>query len=282
MAVLGALVGFPLFDKVLLRRIFINLSSPFTGRKGENMNQKAKKIVKRAVDIFLWVFMAFACFVTVLAFLKNASDDGTPRIGNKMMMTVLTDSMEGPDGFNAGDLIFSECLTKDDVLNLKVNDVITFKADIDGDGWKSEGEYNTHRIVGIEEDPAHPGQLLFTTRGDHNIEIDITKVSSDDVLARWTGKRVAGFGKFISFLQTSTGFLCCIVLPMAALFIYELVVLLKNVNAVRNKDKKVITAEDEELIRQKAIEEFLAKQAQAQAQQNSDAAATENKDDKNA
>ncbi len=242
------------------------------------MNQKAKKIVKRAVDIFLWVFMAFACFVTVLAFLKNASDDGTPRIGNKMMMTVLTDSMEGPDGFSAGDLICSKCLTKDDVLNLKVNDVITFRADIDGDGWKSEGEYNTHRIVGIEDDPSHPGQLLFTTRGDHNLGIDTTKVSSNDVIARWTGRRIAGFGKFISFLQTSTGFLCCIVPPMAALFIYELVVLLKNVNAVRNKDKKVITAEDEELIRQKAIEEYLAKQAQ----QNSDAAATENKDDKNA
>ncbi|MCQ2413605.1 MAG: signal peptidase I [Clostridia bacterium] len=223
--------------------------------------------------------MAFACFVTVLAFLKNSSADGTPRIGNKLMLTVVSDSMEGPNGFYIGDLIFSDSITSEEALNLKVGDVITFPTNMIVEG---SVVYNTHRIVEIKEDTVHPGKLLFITQGDNTLGPDGYEVSSDNVIGVWTGKRVAGFGKFISFLQSSTGFLCCIVLPMAALFIYELVVLLKNVNAVRYKDKKVITAEDEELIRQKAIEEFLAKQAQAQAQQNSDAAATENKDDKNA
>ena len=43
---------------------------------------------------------------------------------------------------------------------------------------------------------------------------------------------------------------------------------------VRNADKKMITAEDEEMIRRKAIEEYLRRQAETQAQGESEKTAT--------
>ena len=66
-----------------------------------------------------------------------------------------------------------------------------------------------------------------------------------------------------------------LLLPLVAFFVYQLVVFIKNVVQVKNADKKVITAEDEELIRQRAIEEYLRQQAAAQNSQAQEQATTE-------
>ena len=55
-------------------------------------------------------------------------------------------------------------------------------------------------------------------------------------------------------------------LPIVLFFLYELAVFILTLVKVRNADKKIITAEDEEMIRRKAVEEYLRQQAEAKAQ----------------
>ncbi|MGN1099572.1 MAG: signal peptidase I [Christensenellales bacterium] len=224
------------------------------------MNQKAKKILKIVVNVLLWIFLILSLLMTILAFSAKASNAGYPKLGNTCLLTVLSDSMDGPDGFKRGDLIICDALDEEGKKNLQVGDVVTFYADLQGNGMKS---LNTHRI--IERNVDEGGNVTYVTQGD-NREVSFapdSPIGIDDIEAVWTGKRIAGLGSVIQFLQSSTGFLVCIVLPLAAFFVYELVVMIQAINKIRNKDKKQITKEEEEMIKQRAIEEYLAKQAAA-------------------
>lgn len=237
------------------------------------MNQTVKKTIKIVVNVLLWVFLALALFMTILAFSAQASNAGYPKLGDTCLLTVESDSMNGQDGkgFKKGDLIISHVLTDEEKQNLRVGDVITFFVDLNFDGEK---ELNTHRIIERKE---QDGVITYVTQGD-NREMSAqpdAPIGLSDIEAVWTGKRIGGIGAFIGFLRSSTGFLVCIVLPLAAFFIYELVVMINTINKIRNKGKKQITKEDEELIKQRAIEEYLAKQG------NGDKAKEESSDDNN-
>ena len=83
----------------------------------------------------------------------------------------------------------------------------------------------------------------------------------------------------MTFLGSQLGFGLCILLPLVAFFVYQLVIFIKTVVQVKNADKRVITAEDEELIRQRAIEEYLRQQAAAQNGQAQEQATTEEQTD---
>lgn len=235
------------------------------------MNQKAKKVTKIIVNVLLWIFLIFSLLITILAFSAQASNKGYPKLGNTCLFTVLSDSMNGPDGFKKGDLIVCRALSDEEKETLQVGDVVSFYADLNGDG---EMEMNTHRIIERKEEG---GKVTYVTQGD-NREVSFVPdapIGTDVVEAVWTGKRLGGVGSVIAFLHSSTGFLVCIVLPLTAFFVYELVILIKTVLKIRNKDKRQITKEDEELIKQRAVEEYLAKQAAAQKAAEEKAAAEE-------
>lgn len=227
------------------------------------MNQKAKKITKIVVNVLLWIFLILSLLMTILAFSAQASNAGYPKLGKTCLLTVLSDSMNGPDGFKKGDLIICRALDDDEKKDLQVGDVVSFYADLVGDGHKA---LNTHRI--IERNVDEGGNVTYVTQGD-NREVSFvpdSPIGVDQIEAIWTGKRIGGLGSVIQFLQSSTGFLVCIVLPLAAFFIYELVVMIMTINKMRNKDKKQITQEEEEMIKQRAIEEYLAKQSAQSAE----------------
>ena len=226
------------------------------------MNQKAKKTIKIVVNVLLWIFLILALLMTILAFSAQASNAGYPKFGKTCLLTVSSDSMNAEGGFKKGDLIISRVLDDEEKKNLQVGDVVTFYTDLAGDGIDGK-VLNTHRI--IERREAENGTVTYVTQGD-NREVSFAPdapIGVADIEAVWTGKRIGGIGAVMAFLRSSTGFLVCIVLPLAAFFIYELVVMILTINKIRNKDKKQITKEDEELIKQRAVEEYLARQAAA-------------------
>ena len=104
-------------------------------------------------------------------------------------------------------------------------------------------------------------------------------VSVGSVIAVYTGNKVGGLGAMMTFLGSQLGFGLCILLPLVAFFVYQLVIFIKTVVQVKNADKRVITAEDEELIRQRAIEEYLRQQAAAQNGQAQEQATAEEQTD---
>ena len=219
---------------------------------------KSKKIWGIIGNVFCWVFIAFAVVVTVMAFAAQSSPDGIPTIGGRAILTVQTNSMEPT--FNEGDIIIGRKLTDEEIRTLQVNDIITFDAgDLDGDGMR---DLNSHRIVEVLTDEA--GVVSYVTKGDHNPDGMEEHVTADSVKCQYTGTRIKGLGKVLSYLQQPTGFLIVIVLPLVVFFIFELITFIRKVFEVKNADKKQITAEDEALIRQKAVEEYIRAQQQAQ------------------
>jgi len=83
-------------------------------------------------------------------------------------VAVVSDSMVPV--FHRGDVIVIEKVSKEEINQLKVGDIIQFAAD---------GYYVIHRIHAIEE--TNDG-LLFTTKGDNNNAPDSDKVKPDQVM----------------------------------------------------------------------------------------------------
>ena len=225
---------------------------------------KNKKVLKTILNVFIWIFVAFSAFMTVLSLAASSSPDGIPSLAGTAFMTVASDSME--DTIMTGDLITAKKLSDTEKQQLEVGDVITFYADLDGDGNE---EINTHRIVeiGYKED----GSVKeYRTKGDNKGSQDPNPVLWQFVIAEWTGTRYPFVGGFIGFIQKPTGFLCCIVLPLIVFFLYELFIFIKALLAVKTAPAEagaaVITAAKEEEIRQKAIDDYLKAEAEKKAQ----------------
>ena len=238
--------------------------------------EKEKSTLKKTLgvvgNVLMWIFIVFVVVITVLAFAAQANPDGVPSIGGVCILTVQTPSMEPT--FYAGDIIIGKKISPEEMQNLKVNDIITYKGDITGSG--NRDELNTHRIIEVITDA--DGKITgYRTQGDHNTMADKNTVDWQFVICKYEGTRIAGLGKVLSFLQQPTGFLLVIVLPLVVFFLFELVIFIRKFVEVKNAGKKQITAEDEELIRQRAVEEYIRQQAEEEArkkaQQQADQAA---------
>ncbi len=228
----------------------------------------AKKIVKIVLNVVLWIFLVFAFLMMVFAFASISNDYGVPVLGNKVILTVASDSMKPT--FEAGDLIVGTILTDEDKAALKKDDIVTFFVDLDGDGVK---ELNTHRVTSVD------GSMVYT-KGDNNQIADKDAVNKKDIICAWkeSDTRIKGIGKAFAFLQSRTGFLCIIVIPLALFFIYEIIRFVMTIVKLKGGDKKTITAEDEEEIRRKAVEEYLRQKELEEKAQATDAPEGENKE----
>ena len=225
--------------------------------------KKFVKGLKIAANVFLWLFVVFSVIVTVVVLTAQSNVDGLPSFGGNYVVNILSDSMSPT--FKEGDMIIGERLTEDARLKLNIGDVITYWTGLDGDGRK---ELNTHRIVEINEDENLGYVVSYITQGDNKVTNptpDAEPVKTADIISRWNGKKIPVVGSVVGFLQTSqNGFLLVIVLPLLAFFLFELFRFFKTLASVRG-GKKQISAAEEELIKQKAIEEYLKNQAAAVA-----------------
>ena len=225
-----------------------------------NEKKSVKKVLGIIANVIIWLFVAFSVVVTILAFAAQASSDSIPTIGGTAILTVDSDSMSPT--FNKGDIIISKKLTTEEKDSLKVQDVITFKYDINKNGRIDEREFNTHRIIEVVR--REDGVLdHYVTKGDNeeaNVANQTEDVTSDLIVCLYKGHRIKKLGTVLEYLQTKDGFLLVVVLPLVAFFIYELIRFIRKFLQVKNADKRQITAEEEELIKQRAIEEFLRSQ----------------------
>ena len=230
---------------------------------------EAKKIVSIVLNVLVWAFLVFAALVTVLTFVSMNAKDGVPSIFGKSIVSVQSPSMDGDKkgSFKQGDLLFVDKITADEALNLEEGTIIVYRAPIDINGDEQTGDINTHRIISKRTE----GNFIFyQTQGDAEALPDGYELCSTDVIAVYNGRsRLRGMGAVADFLKSSIGFLLVVVLPMALFFLYELYNLFKIL--MENKMEKAaatatVSAETEEEIKRRAIEEFLAKQAEANAE----------------
>lgn len=231
-----------------------------TEKQGEQKST-GKKVAGIILNVILWVFVAFCALITVLAFAQTSSSYNVPSIGNTTILTVSSDSME-PE-FYKGDIITATKIDEAEAAQMQVGDIITYDAgDLTGDGI---ADLNTHRIISVNKDEA--GNVIgYTTHGDNNPDEMNEEVSVGVVLCKYNNFRIPKLGSFLSFLQTRTGFLSVVVIPLVIFFLAELIIFVRKFLKVKNADKKQITAEEEELIKQKAVEEYLKAKQTAEEQ----------------
>jgi signal peptidase len=252
-------------DKIYFFSLFLERRK---GKKDVFMDKtQAKKIGAIVANVLVWAFLVFAALVTVLTFVSLNAKDGVPSIFGKSFVSVQSPSMDGDKegSFKQGDMLIVTKITANEALELTEGTIITYRAPIDINGDGETGDINTHRIV--SKRTTDGGIVFYKTQGDAEAHEDNYELSFTDVVAVYDGhSKLSGIGAVADFLKSSLGFFLIVVLPMALFFLYEVYNLIKLI--MEQKMKKVsasVSQETEEEIKRRAIEEFLAQQAQAQA-----------------
>ncbi|MDR3217304.1 MAG: hypothetical protein LBT55_07915 [Clostridiaceae bacterium] len=229
-------------------------------KKASKLTPEQQKIISIIVTVLQVVVVILAITLSAIVLANPNINNNEVGSGSVKLLPVLTDSMKGPDGFEAGDLVIAGDPKNYDVNNLEVGTVITFVTTING-----VDRLNTHRIIKSEIVDA-TGERAYYTQGDAITSQDPGFVLASDVLAVYKF-HLKGIGKAIAWLQEPTHFLLVIVLPLIALFIYNIIILIRMIMTAKmakvEEEKEKLIAEkeslslDEEEIKRRAIEEFL-------------------------
>lgn len=229
------------------------------------MNSKAKSIMGVISDILLIIIIIIAIVITVMTFTSKSSDKGIGNILGYTPFSIQSNSMAPT--FQSGDLIISKEVK--DVSTLKVGDVITYTTVLTDSTGRNVRGNNTHRIAEIERNT--DGSIAaFITMGDAIELADNVLVLPDEVIAkqvnsgldengnRMEGLKISNFGSALNFLQSKTGFMICIIIPLALFFIWQIYKLIAMFMEAKAEDI------DEET-KKRAIAEYLAEQEKAKA-----------------
>ena len=170
---------------------------------------KGKRILNAVINTLLVIAILLAAMCTYVSFVSS-SGSGVPSLFGIRIFSIQTESMYPT--LLPGDLIFDTGVK--DPGELRTGDIITYWTVING-----ERVLNTHRIHEIYDGG---GYLIFATKGDNNTLADPLTVHESEIVGKYSG-RVGGVGKVFDYLQTSTGFLIVIVIPVFLFFLFHLV-----------------------------------------------------------
>ena len=245
------------------------------------MAKEKKKILSpKQEKILNWVLVAVqvvvvvACIaISVFVIMGANAQKEENKLGDGMnMMVVLSDSMTGnnKDSFNPGDMIFvKKFKSQEDYKNIiadkNTGTVVTYYGYLQG--LNAYG-FVSHRVVDTALDDN--GVTVYAVQGDKE-GAPIEWFYASSFQGMYIGK-LPKVGYVINWLQKPTNFFCVIVIPLALLLIYNVVLIIKMAMDVKTakmeKEKRLaieeikkqvqVNAIDEEEIKRRAIEEYLA------------------------
>lgn len=199
-----------------------------------NFTHKAFTVIGTILCIILTPILIINLTLIAKSYINQ---DEVPSVGGWLPLIVLTDSMQ-PE-IDGGDLIICHTIEAEEI---KTGDVIAF-FDPAGNGTSIV----THRVIEIVEEN---GELSFRTKGDNNNAEDKLLVSENDLVAIYK-TRIAGAGNVAMFMQSPTGLIVCVVLPIVMLVGYDLI-RRKLYERKRDDDTAALMAELEALRAEKA------------------------------
>lgn len=188
---------------------------------------KGKRTLNMIINVILVVAIIIAAFCTYTSYVST-SGNGVPNVFGVRILSIQTESMYPT--LNPGDMIFDVAVK--DTSELQIGDVITYWTVIDG-----ERVLNTHRISEIYDGG---GYLIFETKGDNNTVADSLTVHESEIIGQWKGAKIGGLGKVFDYLQTSTGFLIVVVIPVALFFIFHLIQFFRVLFEYNNMKNKLL------------------------------------------
>ncbi len=183
-----------------------------------------KKVWKTVRITLTWLLVVTAVAMMVFTVVSVNTFDRNDRdlFGYKAYI-VRSDSMSSVNGdvrqgyFDAGDLIF---VKEVDPVTLKAGDIIAYTST----NTENFGETVTHRIQSLTVDAT--GEPGFITYGTATGAADANVVTYPYVLGQYTGK-IPNAGTFFHFLQTTPGYIVCILIP------FLLLIGLQGINSIR-------------------------------------------------
>lgn len=218
--------------------------------KKSRLNPKQKRILNITI-ITLQVIFILVCIIFSIIMAVSSMGNKKGELNDIInLMPVMSNSMQGdnPDSFNTNDLILVKKLDDEGRKNLKVGDIVTFKA------YEPKVKamiYISHRIVEIDEH----GRII--TQGDY---AKVISPDSKEILAPreiegiYTGK-VPKLGAVITFIKKPGPFFGLIVTPLALLLLYNVYLIIKAV--LDNKFAK-LENDKQEAIKQATMEALQA------------------------
>ncbi len=177
--------------------------------KVEKKQRKPRKVLNTIINVVLIIAIIVAGVATYVSFVSS-SGQGAPNIFGLRLLSIQTNSMA--DTLMPGDLVVSTGVK--DPADLRPGDIITYWTVING-----ERVLNTHRIINIYDGGDY---LIFETQGDNNTTVDPLTVHESEIIGKYSF-HISGVGKVFDYLQTPTGFLIVVVVPVFIFFIYHLV-----------------------------------------------------------
>jgi len=224
------------------------------------MRKKRQKEQSTTTHKVLTVIGTILCIVLIPILIINitliiksyTNKDEVPSVGGVFPLIVLTDSMY-PE-IHGGDLIICNNY---EVEEIQPGDIIAF-FDPAGNGTSIV----THRVVEVTE---QDGELAFKTKGDANNTEDKMLVSADDFVGLYKS-RIPGAGNIAMFMQSTTGLIVCVVLPIILLVAYD-VIRRRMYEKNKKEDMDALRAELEALRAEKEREERRARKAKAKREE---------------
>lgn len=170
--------------------------------------KKALSVIK---NVLVWLVVLLAVFMMVFTIVSVSVFDRNDRdlFGFKAFI-VLSDSMAATD-FDAGDIAL---VREVDPTTLKEGDIIAFTSQ----NSANYGQTVTHKIRRLTRDAnGNPG---FITYGTTTGVDDEAVVTFPYVQGKYVG-RLPKVGTFFTFLRTTPGYICCILIPFLLLMLYQ-------------------------------------------------------------
>ena len=201
----------------------------------------SKQKVLTIVGIILCLILLPVLIINLTLIAKSyIHADEVPSVGGKFPMIVLTDSMYPV--IESGDLIICNTAEAEEIAE---GDVISFY-DPMGNGTSVV----THRVLEIVTED---GALSFRTKGDNNNAEDQVLVPADSLIGIYQ-TRIPKVGHVAMFMQTTTGLIVCVVLPIILLVGYD-VLRRRKYEKSQKQDTDALLAELEALRAMKAAKE---------------------------
>ncbi len=196
-------------------------------KKGRFIN--LKNIFSTILNVIFYTILFILIFIIVLMVYYFISAKIYAKKGEKYqppfsLYMIISPSMV--PNINVYDVVLNKKVN--DVKDLKVGDVITFKSN----SIISNGLTVTHRINKIDK---KDGKLIFTTKGDNNQNVDSGTVTQDNIYGKVILK-LPQLGRVTSFLGNKGVWLIVVVIPALGIIIYDILKLFKLVGL---KDKVI-------------------------------------------
>lgn len=216
----------------------------------EKKKSSATHKILTVLGTILCIILIPILVVNVTLIVKSYTNkELVPSVGGVFPLIVLTDSMYPV--IESGDLIICNTASP---AEIQVDDVISF-FDPAGNGQSIV----THRVVEVLT--AEDGTLSFRTKGDNNNTEDKTPVPEDSLVGVYKS-RIPGAGNVAMFMQSTTGLVVCVVLPIVLLVAYD-VIRRRRYEKSKNADNEALLAELEALRAERAARAAEAEQSES-------------------